>query len=388
MLQQFPAVAVTGPRQSGKSTLLKHALPDAAYRSLDDPQVRRLAEEDPRLFLDTPGEQLLVDEVQYAPALLSHVKLRIDERRDVRGRFVLTGSQQFHLIKGLGDSLAGRVGILELPPFGAKEVMRAGADPNPKPAFLQACLRGMFPELVTTPTLNSAHWYGAYVQTYIERDVRSLYDIGGLREFERFLMLLAARCGQALNLSALASDVGVAVNTIKRWISILEAGRIVFLLPPYYNNLGKRVTKSPKVYFLDCGIVCYLTGLRDPEHLLRGPLAGPLFENYCVQEAVKVSLSLGVRPRLYYLRTKAGLEVDLLVEGADGRLRPFEIKLTETPRLEMGAPLIRVREEFAALNMESGGLVTLAGVAPMLSRDFTVLTVADFLSAVAEIVRG
>lgn len=382
MLKQFPAVAVTGPRQAGKSTLLRHVLPDYAYVTLDDPMARQQALEDPELLLDNAGERVIVDEVQYAPALLSHLKMRIDRRRDAKGRFVLTGSQQFALMKNLGETLAGRIGLLELPPFSVDEASRAGWGGGTRKAFERACVRGSFPELLTNPHLDAARWYAAYVQTYLERDIRAVYDIGNLREFERFLQLLAARCAQALNLSVLAADVGVAVNTIKKWVSILEACRIVYLLPPYYKNLGKRIIKAPKVYFLDCGLVCYLTRLRDGEHILNGPLAGPLFENFCIQEALKVMLAQGAPPRLFYLRTKTGLEVDLLVEGANGRLCPFEFKLSKTPRPAMGGALSRFREEFESLGPEPGSLVTLSEQAGPLTRHTHLLPMEAFISAV------
>jgi len=235
------------------------------------------------------------------------------------------------------------------------------------------------------PRLDAHRWYASYVQTYLERDIRTVYDIGNLREFERFLQLLAARCSQTLNLSTLAADVGVAVNTIKRWISILEACRIVYLLPPYHSNLGKRIVKSPKIYFLDCGLVCYLTRLRDAGHLLNGPMAGPLFENFCIQEAFKVMLARGISPRLYYLRTKAGLEVDLLVEGVNGALHPFEFKLTRTPRREMGDAISRFRSEFGKLNPAPGGLVTLSDQAMPLVRDTRLMPLGIFLSEVGKL---
>jgi hypothetical protein len=385
MLNQFPAVAVTGPRQTGKSTLLRHVLPEYPYVTLDDPLVRQQAIDDPELLLDSGGERLIVDEVQYAPALLSHLKMRIDRQRSVKGRFVLTGSQQFALMKNLSETLAGRIGLLELPPFSVGEAARAGAGGSTRAVFERACLRGSFPEPLTTPQLDATRWYAAYVQTYLERDIRHVYDLGHLREFGRFLQLLAARCAQMLNLSALAADVGMAVNTVKKWVSILEACRIVYLLAPYYNNLGKRIIKAPKVYFLDCGLVCYLTRLRDGEHILNGPLAGPLFENFCIQEALKVMLARGVPPRLYYLRTKAGLEVDLLVEGPNGRLCPFEFKLAQTPRQEMGTALGRFRKEFGELAPEPGGLVTLSDKAGPLSRDVNLMPLDDFVSKVASL---
>jgi predicted AAA+ superfamily ATPase len=334
------------------------------------------------LLLDKAGAPVVIDEVQYAPSILSHLKMRIDRTREAKGRFVLTGSQQFALMKNLSESLAGRIGLLELLPFSLGEAARAGASAKTRPAFERACLRGSYPEPTVYPKVDTNRWYAAYVQTYLERDIRTLYDIGSLREFERLLQLLAARCSQALNLSALASDAGVAVNTIKRWISVLEACRIVYLLPPYHANLGKRVTKAPKVYFLDCGLVCYLTRLRDAEHLLNGPLAGPLFENFCIQEAIKATIAQGAQPRFFCLRTKAGLEVDLLVEGAKGQLRPFEFKLSQTPRREMGDAIARFREEFASLHPGPGGLVTLTDREGPLTRDVSLTPLEKFLAEI------
>lgn len=388
MLKQFPAVAVTGPRQAGKSTLLRHVLPDYPYVTLDDPLARQQALEDPELLLENAGERLVVDEVQYAPTLLSYLKIGIDRKRDVKGRFVLTGSQQFALMKNLGETLAGRIGLLELAPFSVNEAARAGLSGDARKVFERACVRGSFPELLADLSLDAERWYAAYVQTYLERDIRAVYDIGNLRDFERFLQLLAARCAQALNLSGLAADVGVAVNTIKKWISILEACRIIYLLPPFYKNLGKRIVKAPKVYFLDCGLVCYLTRLRDGAHILNGPLAGPLFENFCIQETFKVALAQGVPPRLFYLRTKAGLEVDLLIEGPNGRLCPFEFKLTRTPKPAMGDGLSRFREEFASLGPEAGGVVTLSEQAGQLTRHARLLPLDAFLSSVRTLTRS
>lgn len=391
MLGQFPAVAVTGPRQSGKTTLLQHVLPDYVYLTLDDPLVRRQALEDPELLLDEAGERVVIDEIQYAVSLLPYLKMRIDRARERTGRFVVTGSQQFAMMKNLGETLAGRIGLLELLPFGVGETARGLGRKTGKwearAAFVHTCLRGSFPEPALRTRVDPDRWYAAYIQTYLERDIRSIYDVGSLREFERFLQLLAARCAQVLNLSVLAAEVGVGVNTIKRWVSILEACRIIYLLPSYHTNLGKRIVKAPKIYFLDCGLVCYLTRLRDAEHLLRGPMAGPLFENFCVQEAVKVFLAEGVQPRLYYLRTKAGLEVDLLVEGADGRVAPFEIKLSRTPRVEMAGALAKFRKEFAAIAPLPGGLVSLSERKGRLTEDVRMLPLEGFLDEVRGLVR-
>jgi predicted AAA+ superfamily ATPase len=384
MAAQFPSVAVTGPRQSGKSTLLQQIFSDYGYLTLDDPLVLQQALHDPELLLDSAGPRVVIDEIQYAPSLLPRLKLRVDRRRATPGQFILTGSQQFVLMKGLGETLAGRIGLLELLPFGLEEKARCPGKEHlagdPRAAFVEACLRGSYPEPVLQPKSDTSRWYGAYVRTYLERDIRSLYDIGNLREFERFLQLLAARCAQTLNMSALATEAGVAVNTIKRWISILEACRIIYLLPPYYNNLGKRITKAPKVYFLDAGLVCYLTGLRDEAHLLKGPLAGPLFENFCVQETLKTFAARGETPRLFFLRTKTGLEVDLLIEGPGPRLHPFEFKLSATPRMEMAEPIRQFREQFAALKPEPGAIVSLAPASRPLNADARLLCIEEFLA--------
>lgn len=386
MARHFPAVAVTGPRQSGKSTLLQQVFPNYAYLTLDDPLLLQQALDDPELLLESAGPRVVIDEIQYAPSLLPRLKLRVDRHRSQPGQFILTGSQQFVLMKGLGETLAGRIGLLELLPFGLEEKTRCPGKEHlagePRAAFVEACLRGSYPETVLQPRFDATRWYGAYVRTYLERDIRSLYDIGSLREFERFLQLLAARCAQMLNMSTLATEAGVAVNTIKRWISILEACRIIYLLPPYYNNLGKRITKAPKVYFLDIGLVCYLTGVRDQAHLLQGPLAGPLFENFCIQETLKAFAARGESPRLFFLRTKAGLEVDLLVEGPGPRVYPFEFKLSATPRVEMAGPIRLFHQQFAALKPEPGAIVSLATASRPLSADTRLLPFAEFLTEV------
>lgn len=376
-VRQFPAVALTGPRQSGKSTLLRERFPDYRYVSFDDLLLREQATSDPNMLLDSLGEKGILDEIQYVPQLLSYVKMRIDAERDRRGRYILTGSQQFALTKGLGDSLAGRVGILNLLPFDIRERRRvpdlAEALETTEEAFVHACLRGAFPELCTHSEPDSRLWYASYLQTYLERDIRTLYDIGSLREFQQFLQLLAARCSQPLHMSALASEVGVAVTTIKRWVSVLEAGGIVYLLPPYYRNFGKRITKAPKVYFLDIGLVCYLTGVSTREILINGPLAGALFESFCVQETVKLLTHAGTPPRLYYLRTHNGLEVDLLIEGPGLCLHPVEIKLSKTPKASMASGIIRFRALFPQLDVRAGHILSLCDTPTPLTADVGVL---------------
>jgi len=358
-LQQFPAVAITGPRQSGKSTLLQQSLADFRYVTLDDPLTRRQANEDPVLFLDSVKTPVIIDEFQYAPDLLHYIKMRIDEDRGAKGRFVLTGSQQFIATRGLSESLAGRIALLELPPFGLQEGQRAGRSGEAVDLFVESALRGSYPEITVDKSIDSRLWYASYVQTYLERDIRTLYDIGNLRDFERVLQLLAARCSQQLNYSTLSRDVGVAVNTVKRWVSVLEACRIIYLLPAYYRNLGQRLIKAPKIYFVDSGLVCYLTGLSDRQHLISGPMGGALFENFCVQEALKSTLSRGIVPRLSYLRTRNGFEIDLIIEGSDGELHPFECKLSGTPKRSMATSIERFITDLEPEKSKTGAVVSL-----------------------------
>lgn len=374
LVRQFPAVAVTGPRQCGKSTLLKALFPTTyRYVTFDDPLLRERATADPRLFLEEVGDHVVLDEIQYAPQLLSYVKMAIDEHRHRMGRFLFTGSQQFAMIKDLGDSLAGRVALLDLLPFHTEEKqtiprLRRTLS-SPLGAFTHACLSGSYPDTSLQRSLDRQAWYGAYVRTYLERDVRTLHNIGDLRAFQLFMQLLAARTAQMLNLATYSRELGVSVNTIKQWLSILEASRMIYLLPPYYRNFGKRLTKAPKLYFLDCGLVCYLTGIETKEHLLHGPMAGPLFETFCIQETLKTMFFHGARPRLYYLRSYNGLEVDVLIEGRNLQLFPCEIKLTNTPRLQMAAPIQRFRELFPKLNIGEGRILCLAEGDVRLTRD-------------------
>jgi hypothetical protein len=221
-------------------------------------------------------------------------------------------------------------------------------------------------------------WYASYLQTYLERDIRTVYNIGDLRDFQRFMRLLAARCGQQLNMSDFSRDLGISVPTVKSWISILEASRVIYLLPPYYANLGKRITKSPKVYFIDIGLACNLAGVRDEEHLFNGPMAGHLFENFCIQETVKFFLGRGEQPPLYYIRTGNGLEVDLLVEPSAGVLIPVEIKLTKTPSLPLARTLAAFREAFAPLAPAPGLLLSLTDQTRPLTREITSVTLDGY----------
>lgn len=381
-LRTFPSVVISGPRQSGKSTLLIQTLRDYNYLSLDDPVTRERAASDPRLFLDTAGEQIIIDEMQWAPHLMSYIKMNIDSQREKTGSYVFTCSQQFSLIKNLSDSLAGRIAILDLLPLSCQEKRLAIPLPTTLGAFTHAALRGSYPELTVKSDMDAASWFGSYIQTYLERDVRSLYNIGNLRDFQRFLQLLASRCSQILNMSQFANDLGVSVPTVKNWLSILEAGRIIYLLPPYYSNFGKRVTKAPKVYFLDIGLVCYLTGIRDRDHLLNGPMAGALFENYCIQETIKLFFHRGRRANIYFMRTNNNLEVDLLIEESFQTLIPVEIKLNKTPSLAMGSNISRFRRLFDRFNIKKGLIVSLTEESFPLSKDLVSLTLDDYLDQI------
>ena len=353
---QFPAVVLTGPRQAGKSTLLKHVFgADAGYVSLEPPDVRMAAVADPRGFLATYPPPVIVDEVQYAPELLPYIKERIDERRSERGRYFLTGSQNLLLTQQVTESLAGRAAMLRLLPLSQRERWgwplellpwekapgnRRAAGPVTPSELWTGFVRGGYPELAAEPDRDIALWYSSYVQTYLERDVRSLRQIGDLISFQSFLRALAVRAGQLLNLADVARDLGVALNTAKAWLSVLEATFQVIVLRPYHANVGKRLVKTPKVYFTDTGILCYLAGLKDPAHAAAGPLNGAIFETAVLMEVVKAAVNRGDEPRVHFWRTSAGVEVDLVVESGE-QLIPVEMKLSATPRAGM-ANAIRV----------------------------------------------
>lgn len=380
-VSSFSSIALTGPRQSGKSTLLRNLLNDYKYQTLDDPIYRTQAITDPNLFLDNLGQKAIIDEIQFAPELLSYIKMKIDENRDLKGQFALTGSQQFHLIKNLGDSLAGRIALLELLPFSINEYKRAKGEQKLIDIFINAALKSMFPEPLLNDNINPTRWFSSYIQTYLERDIRTIYNIGNIRDFQRFMILLASRIGQVLNMNNLANDLGISAPTVKNWISILEACRIIYLLQPYYNNFGKRITKSPKIYFLDIGLVCYLTGMKEKEHILQGPLSGQLFENFCIQEIVKHFLNRGEKPPIYFLRTNNNLEIDLIVEKNLFEIIPIEIKLTKTPTTEMVSPIKRLKDIFDKLSIKEGYLVNLSDKKIKISADVMSVGLEDLLTS-------
>jgi uncharacterized protein len=357
---EFPAVVLTGPRQSGKTTLLQHLFGKKwRYASLEPPDVRASAKEDPRSFLEKFQPPVIFDEVQYAPDLLPYIKEKIDADRGKSGQYMLTGSQNLLLMERATESLAGRAAILRLLPLSQREAegrpeallpweSKQLADRASKHTYRElwkGFLRGSYPELQTQPGRDVNLWHASYVQTYLERDVRTLRQVGDLTQFQNFLRALAARSAQLLNLTDLARDLGVAVNTAKAWLSILEATYQVTVLRPYFANVGKRLVKTSKVYFTDVGTLCYFAGLKDPAHAASGPMGGAIMETAVLSEIIKTFTHRGIDPQVYFWRTIAGTEVDFVV--ADGtRLVPIEVKLSATPRQGMASALKTFQNDF------------------------------------------
>jgi hypothetical protein len=356
---QFPAVVLSGPRQSGKTTILKHLFPKThRYISLEPPDIRAAAAADPRGFLGMYPPPVIFDEVQYAPDLLFYIKERIDAQRSIRGQYVLTGSQNLLLMERVSESLAGRVAILKLLPLSRHEILGSSHTALPWEAtskrfhsqgFSHAelwknFLRGGYPEIVSEPDRDIALWHASYIQTYLERDVRSLRQIGDLTLFQNFLRALAARNGQLLNLTDLAHDLGVVVNTAKAWLSVLESTFQVIVLRPYFANVGKRLVKTPKVYFTDTGTLCHLTGLKDQGHAASGPMGGTIFETAVLMEIVKTYVHRGEAPQIYFWRTSSGAEVDIVLDNGT-KLIPIEIKLSSTPRPAMASHITAFQRE-------------------------------------------
>lgn len=324
MAAKFPVVTLTGPRQCGKSTLLKSCFAEYKYISLEDPDVRQIAENDPRGFLRGCGSKCIIDEAQRVPGLFSYLQTIVDSR-DECGQFILSGSHNFLLMERISQSLAGRTSVLKLFPFSVAELREAGKLPNDLDEFL---LKGCYPRLYDKK-LKAKEYFTSYLQTYVERDVRLLRNITDMAAFKRFLKLCASRVGSVMNVTSLAKDAGISVITANSWISILEASFILYTLPPYYKNFSKRIIKSPKIYFCDTGLLCNLLNIFNKEQLQSSDLRGAIFENFVVTEYMKSAVFKGDEPQLYFWRDTNQNEVDLLCE-TDGKLSAIEIKSGET----------------------------------------------------------
>lgn len=342
---QFPVLLVTGPRQVGKTTCLQHAAgKERTYVTLDDPQARMLAKEDPKLFLQRFAAPVLIDEIQYAPELLPLIKIAVDTQQR-RGDYWLTGSQQFHLMQNVSESLAGRVGILQLLGFSCCELNRQADQTGPfspnravddkiSPLGLmdvyQRIWTGSFPAIAIDTQQDHDLFYSAYMQTYLQRDVKMLTNIGNEIAFLKFVRAAAARTGQLLNLASMAADADISPNTAKSWLSILRASGLIYLLEPYHTNINKRLIKSPKLYFLDTGLAAYLTEWSSSKTLEAGAMSGAIFETWVISEIIKSYWHLGKSAPIYYYRDKDQKEIDLLIVR-DGTITPIEIKKTAMP---------------------------------------------------------
>lgn len=349
LLKEYPVITILGPRQAGKTTLAKTSLKDYAYANLEDPETREIATHDPKGFLAGFEGGTIIDEIQRVPELLSYIQVQVDAEGQT-GRFVLTGSHQLSLHQAITQSLAGRTAILNLLPLSIHELSQGGIRFD---RFEDYCFSGFLPriyEQAQRPTTAYANYY----RTYIERDVRQLIQLKDASLFEKTVKLLAGRTGQIVDYSSLANDVGVDAKTIRHWISILEASFILFKLPPYYENFGKRVIKSPKYYFTDVGLLGYLLGIREADQITRDPLVGQIFENLVVVECLKTRYNRGQAADLYFFRDSKGNEVDLLAKTGRA-LQAFEIKSAATLKIKQ----LKGVERFAKLadGVERSGLI-------------------------------
>ena len=353
LASKFPVVTLTGPRQSGKTTLAKSCFPRLAYVSLEDPDTRRFALEDPRGFLGALAKGAILDEIQRAPELLSYLQTLVDQ--DPRaGRFILTGSQQFELMRQVSQSLAGRTALLKLLPLTLAESVRLRGERSTFKSLEATLFAGFYPR-IHHRNLDPTQALGDYFSTYIERDLRQLAAVQDLQRFERFVRLCAGRVGQVLNLVSLGNDAGVSHATARAWIDLLQTSYVIHLLPPWFTNTNKRLTKSPKLFFFDVGLASWLLGIRSEDQLKRDPLYGALFENFVVMEAMKDRLNRGDSAEMYFYRDSDGLEVDLLLP-LGRQVHAIEIKAGQTVASDYFRGLKRFAQNFPEV-LAGGGLV-------------------------------
>ncbi len=325
----FSAVVVTGPRRSGKTWLLRHQFPKAQYFLFEDPDVIGRFRADPQGFLDGVTPPVILDEIQNVPEVFNFVRSRIDQNPGKKGQWFLTGSQESSLMQNVSESMAGRAAILQMLPLSLSE--------SPKVSLL----RGGYPEVILRP--NAAElWFSSYTQTYLERDVRNASAIVSLETFRRFMSLLATRHGAVLNMSEFSAPLGVSVPTVSRWLDILETSGLILRLPPFFENVGKRLIKAPKIYWLDSGLVCHLLGIRSSAELERSPFLGAIFEGAVASEIIKSQVNQGQRKALYYFRDQQGLEVDFIKLNDGGTATLIEAKATRSPQSGMVVPMIRL----------------------------------------------
>lgn len=346
--KNYPSIFLTGARQVGKTSLLRKLFSDFQYISFDLPSKAERAEKNPELFFSDIKSNIILDEVQYVPSIFRYLKYQIDNFKDKK-KFILTGSQNLLLMKNISESLSGRCAIINLYTLSYFEIIQNKNYSNID--YIDFIIKGGYPFLWVYENQESDIFYSSYLVTYLERDVRNISNVGRLRDFERFVRAISIRAGQILNYSDIARDIGIAVSTAKEWISILEASNIIYLMEPYYKNIGKRLIKSPKIYFTDTGFLCYLLGIQNRNDFYKSIYSGNVWENYIISEVLRFFSFKGLKPTIWYLRDKDGLEVDLIIE-LNGKTNIFEIKFTEKPDINdiKGIKKIIKSLNFASIN--------------------------------------
>lgn len=385
LVSEFTGIVVTGARQVGKTTLLKQLFPDHNYVSLDLPSTAEMANQNPDLFLKKYAPPLIVDEVQYAPELFRYLKIWIDQNRESKGQLILTGSQKFTLMKGITESLAGRIGFLELEPLSIHEINRGQKEFNKKiynnldlPNLME---RGFYPELWKEKKRSFKYYYEGYLRTYLERDIRGIVNVNNLNDFEKFLRICASRSGQILNKSEIAKDVGVRMNTINSWISVLEASNQITLLNPFYENFGKRLVKSPKLYFNDVGLCLFLVGL-DGESILESPMLGFAFETLVFNELTKQIKNDHNFNQLYFYRDNQDREVDFILLKK-GKVHFIETKWSKKPEIRYAKKLEKISLDMKSKTYGLGDRIIISRVDDPyeIIPNVTAISIFDYISA-------